>query len=202
MFAVAKHPLTCVCFRKTFFHMAALARHPLTCGPRRTVIWHNWLSKETRSFHSSEFLGRTLLASILPRKRTGKSLGFTPSAISHLLLLSDGIRVIVIQNQNAGPGMTVPCVIPELGRRKLEGGKFESSDSVRQCFKQQPHIKSPVLPKGVQACSYLGPTSPHPCLCTVGYTGFVLWAVSTVLCAVRVRKSECICLGFISPYRT
>jgi hypothetical protein len=38
MSAIAKHPFTCVCFRKTFFHMSALARHPFTCVPQQNII--------------------------------------------------------------------------------------------------------------------------------------------------------------------
>ena len=44
--ALAKHPFTCVCFRKTVFPVFALARHPFTCVPQQNIIWHNWLSKE------------------------------------------------------------------------------------------------------------------------------------------------------------
>ena len=86
MFTISKHPLTCVCFRKTLFHVPALARHPFSCVPQQTIIWHKWLPKEIRSFHLSEFFGRTLLASIFPRKLKGESLGFPPVVISCLLL--------------------------------------------------------------------------------------------------------------------
>ena len=47
----SKNPFICVCFRKTFFYMCALAKHPCTCVIQQKVKWHNWLSKETRSFH-------------------------------------------------------------------------------------------------------------------------------------------------------
>jgi hypothetical protein len=51
VFAISKLLFTCVCFRKTFFLMSALASHPFTCVAQQNIIWHNWLSKETTSFH-------------------------------------------------------------------------------------------------------------------------------------------------------
>lgn len=51
MSAISKYPFTCVCFMKLFLHVSALASHPFTCVPQENSIWHNWLSKETRSFH-------------------------------------------------------------------------------------------------------------------------------------------------------
>ena len=36
VFAIAKHPFTCVCFRKTFFHVSALAKHSFTSVPQQT----------------------------------------------------------------------------------------------------------------------------------------------------------------------
>ena len=36
MSTTAKHPFTCICFRRTFFHVSALARHPFTCVPSKT----------------------------------------------------------------------------------------------------------------------------------------------------------------------
>ena len=52
-----------VCFRKTFFHVSALGRHLFTCMPQQNIIWYNWLSKQTRSFHFNLLsqLGFTLL---------------------------------------------------------------------------------------------------------------------------------------------
>jgi hypothetical protein len=46
VFGIAKLPFTCVCF----FYVSALARHPFTCVSQQNIIWHNWISKETRSF--------------------------------------------------------------------------------------------------------------------------------------------------------
>jgi hypothetical protein len=39
--AIANHPFTCVCFRKTVLQVFALARHPFTCVPLQSIIWHN-----------------------------------------------------------------------------------------------------------------------------------------------------------------
>jgi hypothetical protein len=45
MFAISKHPFTCVWFRKTFFHVPVLARHPFTCVPQQNTIWHHFPRK-------------------------------------------------------------------------------------------------------------------------------------------------------------
>ena len=51
MYAIAKLPFTCICFTKAFFYMSALAKYPFTCVHRQNIVWHTWLSKDTRSFH-------------------------------------------------------------------------------------------------------------------------------------------------------
>lgn len=55
MSTISKHPLTCICFMKTFFFVSSLVRLPFICVPQQTIIWYKWLSKQTRSFHSSWF---------------------------------------------------------------------------------------------------------------------------------------------------
>ena len=55
VFAVAKHPLTCVCSVKTFFHMSASAKHPFTCVPSKTSFditdFPKKLDVSTSQFH-------------------------------------------------------------------------------------------------------------------------------------------------------
>jgi hypothetical protein len=36
--AISKHPFTCVCFRKLFFHAPVLARHLFICVPQQNII--------------------------------------------------------------------------------------------------------------------------------------------------------------------
>ena len=45
------HILSCVCFSKTS-HVSASADHPLIVSFQKNIIWHNWVSKETRNFHA------------------------------------------------------------------------------------------------------------------------------------------------------
>jgi hypothetical protein len=46
MFAIAKHPLTCVYFRKTFFHMPTSTKHPFTCVPSKISFDITYFTKK------------------------------------------------------------------------------------------------------------------------------------------------------------
>jgi hypothetical protein len=71
-FVTAKYLFTCVYFSKTLFPVHVLAKHLFTCAPQQNMIWHNWLSNDTRSF---QFRGPEG-----DRKSTG-----TPTAITWTL---------------------------------------------------------------------------------------------------------------------
>lgn len=81
MFATIKQPFTCICFRKTFFHVFALARYPFTWVPQQNIIWHNWVPKWTRNFqfsqqkHSPQELTVSQRLNWQPRSLHGTDLG-------------------------------------------------------------------------------------------------------------------------------